>query len=47
MNVVERNIQAKRDGRAVKNKEKEAKVVELKPEVKDGGAEPTNGTSDA
>ena len=27
--------------------EKEAKIVKMKPEVKDSGAEPTNGTSDA
>jgi hypothetical protein len=47
MDLVERNVQAKRDGKGVKNEEKEAKVVEMKPEVKDGGAEPTNGTSDA
>ena len=47
MDLVERNTQAKRDGRAVKNNEKEAKIVEMKPEVKDSKAEPTNGTSDA
>jgi hypothetical protein len=49
MDIVQANLQAKRDAKAEKRKEakenKEAKVVKLDKKV-DGGAESTNGTSD-
>ncbi len=44
MDLKSKNVQAKRDAKAEARKEKEAKVVKLKP--KDGGAESTNGTTD-
>lgn len=44
--LIEKNRKAKSEGKAVK--EKEAKIVELKPKkTEDSGAEPTNGTSDS
>ena len=47
MDLVQKNVEAKRDAKAAKKEvEKEAKVVKLKPK-ENGGAESTNGTSDA
>lgn len=47
MDLVQKNVEAKRDAKAQKKEsEKEAKVVKLKPK-NDSGAESTNGTSDA
>lgn len=46
MDLVQKNVQAKRDAKAEKRKsDKEAKVVKLKPKD-DGAAESTNGTND-
>lgn len=47
MDLVQKNVEAKRTAKAEKRKsESEAKVVKLKPR-ENGGAESTNGTSDA
>lgn len=46
MDLVERNVTAKREGMAINKEAKEAKVIDIKNDVKDGGAEPTNGTTD-
>lgn len=46
MDLVERSVAAKREGRALKT-ENEAKVIDINKDVKtDGGAESTNGTTD-
>lgn len=48
MNLVEKSVTAKREGTALKKAEKEAKVIDInkEKEVRNGGAESTNGTTD-
>jgi hypothetical protein len=44
MNVVQKSIQAKRDGKgSVTKKKEETKVVKLETKKEDGGAKPTQG----
>lgn len=46
MSAVEKSVTAKRESKASKKEEKEAKVIDLKKsKEKDGGAESTNGTT--